>query len=74
MALAAVIFGKWRPAYAALACLLFAGAEALQIQLQGTSIALPTQLLQVLPHILALVVLAGVVGASRAPSALGKSS
>ena len=72
IALAAVIFGKWRPTWAALACLLFAAAEALQIQLQGTSVPLPTQLLQVLPHLLALAVLAGAVGASRAPAALGK--
>ena len=72
IALAAVIFGKWRPGYAAAACLLFAAAEALQIELQGTSIAIPTQFLQVLPHILALIVLAGAVGASRAPAALGR--
>ncbi len=72
IALAAVIFGKWRPGPAALACLFFAFAEALQIQLQGTSVPLPTQLLQVLPHLLALAVLAGAVGASRPPAALGR--
>ncbi len=71
IALAAVIFGKWRPSYAAAACLLFAAAEALQIQLQGTGLAVPTQFLQVLPHILALIVLAGAVGTSRPPTALG---
>jgi simple sugar transport system permease protein len=72
IALAAVIFGKWRPKAAAAACLLFAGAEALQILLQGTAFPLPTQLLQVLPHALALVVLAGAVGRARPPAALGR--
>lgn len=73
IALCAVIFGRWRPRAAAAACLLFAAAEAAQIQLQGTTVILPTQLLQVLPHILALVVLAGAIGKSTPPAALGKA-
>lgn len=73
IALAAVIFGGWRPARAAAACLLFAAAEALQIQLQGTGLPVPTPFLQVLPHVLALVVLAGAVGRTTAPAALGKT-
>ncbi|HVO30815.1 MAG TPA: ABC transporter permease [bacterium] len=73
IALAAVVFGKWRPTWAAAACVLFAVVEALQIQLQGTSVPLPTQILQVLPHLVALGVLAGAVGAARPPAALGKT-
>lgn len=73
IALAAVIFGKWRPGPAAAACLLFAFAESLQIQLQGTGFPLPTPVLQVLPHLLALAVLAGAVGKATPPAALGKT-
>ena len=72
IAIAAVIFGRWRPLSATIACVVFAFAEALQIQLQGTWVPLPTQLLQVLPHLIALAVLAGVTGASRPPAALGR--
>lgn len=72
LALAAVIFGKWRPLSIGVACLVFAFADGLQIQLQGTSFPVPHQLLQVLPHVLALALLAGVVGRATPPAALGK--
>ena len=70
IALAAVIFGRWRPAGAALACLLFALAEALQIRLQGQA-ELPSQLVQMIPYVLTLIALVGVVGRVSAPAALG---
>jgi simple sugar transport system permease protein len=69
IALAAVIFGKWRPAGAAVACLLFGLAEAVQIRLQGEGV--PTQFVQMIPYVLTMVALAGFVGRSRAPAALG---
>lgn len=69
IALAAVIFGKWRPYGAAAACLLFGLAEALQIRLQGLGI--PTQFVQMIPYLLTMVALAGFVGRSRPPGALG---
>jgi simple sugar transport system permease protein len=72
IALAAVIFGRWHPLGAALACLLFASAEALQIRLQGGQ-DLPSQLVQIIPYALTLVALVGVVGRSVAPFALGKA-
>lgn len=75
MALAALIFGKWRPIPAALACLLFGFADALQIRLQGVvlwgSEPVPVQFIQILPYIVTILVLAGVVGQSRSPGALG---
>ena len=71
IALAAVIFGRWEPVRAAIACLLFAAAETLQIQLQGTEI-LPTQFIQMIPYVLTLVALAGLVGRSSPPAALGR--
>ena len=71
IALAAVIFGRWEPVRAAIACLLFAAAETLQIQLQGTEI-LPTQFIQMIPYLLTLIALAGLVGRSSPPAALGR--
>ena len=73
IALAALIFGKWTPRGAALACLLFGGTEALQIQLQAQGVArVPTQLLQALPYCVTMVALAGMIGRSRPPAALGR--
>jgi ABC-type uncharacterized transport system permease subunit len=73
IALAAVIFGRWDPLRAALACVLFAAAEALQIQLQGAQ-AIPSQFVEMIPYALTIVALAGVVGRAIPPAALGKPS
>jgi ABC-type uncharacterized transport system permease subunit len=73
MALAALIFGKWRPIPAALACLLFGFAEAGQIRLQRASVTIPVQWVQALPYLATMLVLAGFVGRSRAPAGLGKA-
>ncbi|MAF26258.1 MAG: ABC transporter permease [Gemmatimonadota bacterium] len=70
IALAAVIFGKWKPLPVAGACLFFGLAEALQIRLQGLGI--PTQFVQMLPYVLTMIALAGFVGRSRPPASLGK--
>ena len=73
IALAAMIFGKWSPTLAALSCLLFGAAEALQITLQGQGSGIPTQLLQTLPYLLTLVTLVGFIGRSTPPAAEGKA-
>lgn len=73
IALAAVIFGRWEPTRTALACLLFAGAETLQIRLQGTA-ALPSQFTEMIPYALTIVALATFAGRAAAPAALGKAS
>jgi len=70
IALAALIFGKWRPVQTMLACLLFGFAEAMSIQMQGVA-KIPVQFIQIIPYVLTIVVLAGFIGASRAPRALG---
>jgi simple sugar transport system permease protein len=72
IALAAVVSGRWNPLGAVLACLVFGAAEALQMALQGAGTGLPTQLLQALPYLLALVALCGLVGRARPPAALGQ--
>ena len=73
LALAALIFGKWRPVPTLLACLLFAGADAAQMRLQGALGAVPVQAVQALPYIITVLVLAGAVGVAAAPRALGRS-
>lgn len=71
IALAAVIFGRWDPWRAAGACLLFAAAETLQIQLQSAGY-IPAQFVAMIPYVLTIVALAGVVGRSQPPAALGR--
>jgi simple sugar transport system permease protein len=72
IALAAMIFGRWRPVGVAAACLLFGFTDALQLNLQGHETGIPRELLQMLPYLVAIVTLAGVIGRSRAPRALGR--
>jgi simple sugar transport system permease protein len=72
IAVAAVIFGRWDPIRAAAACLLFAAAETLQIQLQGNHV-IASQFVEMIPYVLTIVALAGVVGRAVPPAALGKT-
>jgi ABC-type uncharacterized transport system permease subunit len=76
IALAALIFGKWRPVQTLLACLLFGLTEAVSIQMQGvvklpSGDDIPVQFIQMVPYVLTIVVLAGFIGSSRPPRALG---
>jgi general nucleoside transport system permease protein len=75
MALAAMIFGKWHPVGALWACLLFGFLDAASIRLQGTKLPLlgeiPVQIIQALPYLLTVVLLAGFIGKATAPKALG---
>lgn len=76
IALAAMIFGKWKPVPTLLACLLFGFLDAVAIRLQGVSIPglgeVPVQLIQALPYILTVILLAGFIGQALAPKALGR--
>lgn len=75
LALAALIFGKWRPVPTVLACLLFAFTDVVQVRLQGTALpvigVIPVQFIQALPFILTVLLLAGFVGRAVAPRAIG---
>jgi len=71
IALAALIFGKWKPHGILLASLLFGFAEAMQIELQSIGVRLPFQFIQMIPYLLTIIVLSGVVGRSIPPAALG---
>jgi simple sugar transport system permease protein len=75
IALAALIFAKWRPWYALMACLLFGFLEAIANRFQNIeilSIPIPVQLMQALPYILTVVILAGFVGKAIPPRAGGE--
>lgn len=76
IALAALILAKWRPWQALFACLFFGVTEALTIQIQGvvklpSGEDIPVQFIQIIPYVLTIIVLAGFIGLSRAPKALG---
>lgn len=76
IALAALIFAKWRPVPAMFACLLFGFLDALSIRLQGTPLPVirqvPAQVFQALPYVLTVVLLAGFIGKAIPPRAGGR--
>jgi simple sugar transport system permease protein len=76
IALAAVIFGKWRPFPALGACLMFGLLDAVAIRLQGVRLPgigeVPVQLIQALPYLLTVFLLAGFIGRAVAPKAIGQ--
>ena len=70
IALAALIFGNWRPKGLFLACLLFGFSSAIADRLPVYSDSLAV-LFQTLPYVLTLIAVAGVVGRPRPPAAVG---
>ncbi len=75
LALAALIFGKWRPVPTLVGCLLFAFTDAAQARLQGAALPgigeIPVQAIQALPYVLTILLLAGFVGRATPPKAAG---
>lgn len=76
IALAALILAKWRPVPVLLACLFFGFTEAATITIQGmiklpSGEGIPVQFIEMIPYVLTIIVLAGFIGTSRAPKALG---
>jgi simple sugar transport system permease protein len=75
IALAALIFAKWRPVAALGACLLFGFLDAIAIRLQGVALPgigqVPVQAIQALPYLLTVVLLAGFIGRAIPPKASG---
>lgn len=72
IALAAVIFGRWDPIGALLACLLFGAANALSTLLQIWQVPIPSYFVLMAPYVLTMLALAGLVGRSTAPAASGQ--
>jgi len=73
IALAALIFGRWNPIYAALAGLLFGFAENLQYSLSTVGSHVPSDFLLMVPYVLTVVLVAGLVGKVTGPAAAGKA-
>jgi simple sugar transport system permease protein len=76
IALAALILAKWRPVPVLFACLFFGFTEALTFILPDVAKRygieeIPVQFVQIIPYLLTIIVLAGFIGLSRAPKALG---
>lgn len=71
IALAAMIFGKWHPVGAMLACLFFGLASAIQILAQSIGINIAAEILLMVPYIATIIALVGVVGKATAPAADG---
>jgi len=76
LALTALVFGNWRPLYTVMGCLMFGMFGAVQIQLEGVDLPvvgrIPGSLIQMIPYVVTVVVLAGLMAKSVAPKAIGK--
>ncbi|MGV8017118.1 MAG: ABC transporter permease [Ignavibacteria bacterium] len=71
IAIAAMIIGKWRPVNIFFACLMFAFFEGLEITLQISGSFLPSQIIQMLPYLITILVLIGFIGKTKPPAADG---
>ncbi len=75
IALAALVFAKWRPWPALATCLLFGFLDAVAIRLQGAELpvigAVPVQAIEALPYVLTVILLAGFIGKAIPPKASG---
>ena len=75
LALTAMVFGNWRPLYTALGCIMFGFFQALQIQIEGVDLPvvgrIPGSLIQMIPYVVTVIVLAGLMAKSVAPKSLG---
>ncbi len=75
LALAALVFGSWRAMHTAMGCLMFAFFSALQVQLEGVVLPVvgkvPGSLIQMIPYIVTVIILAGFMARSVAPKAIG---
>lgn len=76
IALAALIFGKWRPIGVLMACLLFGFLQSFAMRIEGVPVpgigAIPVQLIEAVPYILTVVLLAGFIGKAIPPKAVGR--
>jgi simple sugar transport system permease protein len=76
LALTALVFGNWRPLHTVLGCLMFGFFSAVQIQIEGVDLPvvgrIPGSLIQMIPYVVTVIVLAGLMAKSVAPKAIGQ--
>ncbi len=72
LALAALIVGRWTPWGTAAACLVFGAAEAFELRLQGFGIPISSYVMQMVPYLIGIGVLASLGRNARLPAAIGK--
>jgi ABC-type uncharacterized transport system permease subunit len=76
LALTALVFGNWRPLHTVLGCLMFGFFAAVQVQIEGVDLPLvgriPGSLIQMIPYVVTVIVLAGLMAKSVAPKAIGQ--
>ncbi len=76
LALTALVFGNWRPLHTVLGCLMFGLFYGVQIQMEGVDLPvvgrIPGSLIQMIPYVVTVIVLAGLMAKSVAPKALGR--
>jgi simple sugar transport system permease protein len=73
MALAAVIVGRWMPLGTLAGCIMFGATEALQLRVQAFNLPVSSYVIQMVPYLAALLVLAGIGRTARLPSAIGQT-
>jgi len=71
LALAAIIVGRWMPLGTMLGCLLFGATTALELRIQGWGLPVSSYVIQMMPYLIALAVLAGMGRGARLPAAIG---
>jgi general nucleoside transport system permease protein len=71
LALAAIIVGRWMPGGALVGCLVFGAADALQLRVQAIRLPVSSYVIQMLPYVVSLAVLAGLSRTARMPAAIG---
>lgn len=71
IAIAAMIIGKWKPSNIFVACMMFAFFEALEISMQISGTFIPSQIIQMLPYLITILVLIGFIGKTKPPAADG---
>jgi len=71
IALAAIIVGRWMPFGALAGCLLFGAVAALELRMHGWGLPVSSYVVQMIPYIVALALLAGIGRSTRMPAAIG---
>jgi general nucleoside transport system permease protein len=71
LALTAIIVGRWMPGGALVGCLVFGAADALQLRVQAIHLPVSSYVIQMLPYVVSLAVLAGLGRTARMPAAIG---